>query len=115
MSHSPRSIVAVSRDPERAELLDALADAGDYDFIFVEFVAHGYSRIKQVMPDVIIVYVEIEDVAVCQLLSMLSIDGDLSGIPVVTCAARRAESTFEDVVGELVGGSSLPARALAMN
>jgi len=78
MSHPPRSIVALSRDPERAELLDALADAGDYDVIFVESVAHGYSRIKQVMPDLIIVYVDIEDVAVCQLLSMLSIDDDLS-------------------------------------
>ena len=115
MKHPPRSIVAVSRDPERAELLDALADAGNYDVIFVESVAHGYSRIKQVMPDLIIVYVEIEDVAVCHLLSMLSIDDDLYGIPVVTCATRRAESTFEDIVGELVGGSSLPARALAMN
>ena len=115
MSHQPRSIVAVSRDPERAELLDALADAGDYDVIFVESVAHGYSRIKQVMPDLVIVYVDIDDVAGCQLLSMLSIDDDLSGIPVVTCATRRAESTFEDIVGELVGDSSLPARALAMN
>jgi DNA-binding response OmpR family regulator len=115
MSHPLRSLVAVSRDPERAELLDALADAGDYDVIFVESVAHGYSRIKQVMPDLVIVSAEIDDVAVCQLLSMLSIDNDLFGIPVVTCARQRAESTFEDVVGELIGDSSLPARALAMN
>jgi DNA-binding response OmpR family regulator len=115
MSDSRRSLVAVSRDPEVAELLDALADAGDYDVIFVESVAHGYSRIKQVMPDLVIVYAEIDDVAVCQLLSMLSIDNDLFGIPVVTCARQRAESTFEDVVGELIGDSSLPARAFAMN
>jgi len=115
MSHAPRSLVAVSQDPERAALLDALADAGDYDVIFVESVAHGYSRIKQVMPDLVIVYAEIDDVAVCQLLSMLNLDDDLFGMPVVTCATRRAESTFEDLVRELVCDSSLPARAVAMN
>ena len=56
----------------------------------MESVAHGYSRIKQVMPDLVIVYLEIEDVAGCQLLSMLSIDDDLFGIPVVTCSTGRA-------------------------
>jgi len=82
----PQSVVAVSGDLLRAELLDAiLEDEQDYGPIFVVPATRAYSRIKEVKPDVVIVYCERdEDVAMCQLLSMLSMDAELAGLRVVT-------------------------------
>ena len=49
------TVVAVSRNPERAALLDPLlVDANDYDVIVLGSLTHGYSRIKQVQPDLIL-------------------------------------------------------------
>src|SRR5262245_51887878 len=69
----PQSVVAVSGDLLRAELLDALiVDENDYGPIFLEPMTGAYSRIKEEMPDLVIVYCEADDdVAACQLLSML--------------------------------------------
>jgi hypothetical protein len=89
MSGTHHSLVALSGDSQREELLSALmADVNDYDTIFVESIQHGYSRIKEVTPDLVLVYSEIDDVAACQLLSMLKMDDDLWSIPVVTYSIR---------------------------
>jgi DNA-binding NarL/FixJ family response regulator len=111
-----RSVVVVSGHPQRYQnLYDVLVDTNDYDVIFVESIARGYSRIKQVTPDFVIVLLEIEDVAACQLLSMLKIDRDASGIPVVTCAIRREDSEFEDEIAELDQGSPSLSLSIPMN
>jgi PleD family two-component response regulator len=116
MSRAPRSLVAVSGHPQRAELLDALLiDADDYDVIFLEPIARGYSRIKQVIPDLVIVSLEIDDVGACQLLSMLKIDSDTSAIPVVTWATRNEESELEDIIADVNGDSSSQTIAVQMN
>jgi hypothetical protein len=84
MSRPILNVVAVSGDPERKDLLDALmADDTDYGMVFVESIARGYSRIKQIVPDLIILFSGIEDEAACQLLSMLALDRQLSRVPVV--------------------------------
>ena len=112
MSRSLWSVVVASGHSQRADLLDALFDANDYDVVFVESIAHGYSRIKRVMPDLVIVMSELDDAAACQLLSMLKIDGDLSRIPVVTCATRHVESERAD---DIVGWDRYPpSRTLAI-
>ena len=114
MSCSLGTVVVVSGQPEQEELLAAmLADQNDYDVVFVESIAHGYSRIKQVTPDLIILQTEIGDVAACQLLSMLTIDGDVSHIPVVTCVTCYAESGLEDDVVRRLDRRS-PRRTLAV-
>jgi CheY-like chemotaxis protein len=110
-----RSVVAVSRNPRPEQIFDALTDADDYDIIVVESIARGYSRIKQLAPDLIVVYLEMGDAAACRLLSMLKMDGDLCGIPVVTCATSRPECTLEDILAELIGESTWPAHAMVMN
>jgi len=76
-------------------------DTNDYDVVYVESIKKGYSRISRVTPDLVIVLQEIDDVAACRLLSMLKIDGALSGIPVLTCAMRREESQFQDDIAGL--------------
>ncbi len=115
MSRSLRSVVAVSGDRQRADLLDALlVDENEYDVIFVESIASGYSRIKELTPDLVIVCLETDDVAACQFLSMKT-DRDVSAIAVVTWATSRRASGLEDIVSELLCDSSCVAHAVQMN
>ena len=86
MTSSTLNIVAVSGDTHREALLGALmSDQHDFGMVFVEPIAGGYARIKQIGPDMIILYCDIDDPDACQLLSMLALDSDLSMVPVLTC------------------------------
>ena len=100
MSTSPSSVVAVSNDALRPELLDRLfVDDNDYDVIVVESIERAYSRIRQVQPAAVVVFMNIDDVEACQLLSMLHIDQELRGINVVSCTTSpddRARHQFGD-------------------
>ena len=100
-SHPLRRFVAVSGEPAQAELLDVLsADDHDYGVIFVDTIGRSYLRIKQVIPDVVIVYCAIDDLAACQLLSMLKLDEETRSIPVLTYTAgyesQEEEAEEED-------------------
>jgi len=98
-SHSHRSVVAVSERPQCAALLDELlADATAFDVVYVESIARGFSRVKQAAPDLVVVFLDVDDVAACQLLTMLSIDGDTSGIPVATWITGCDESELEEII-----------------
>ena len=111
-----RSVVAVSGDPQRAELMDALlADANLRDTVFVESIARGYSRIRQVGPDVVVVLLGDDDAPVCQLLSMLSMDPDTSGVPVVMWMTRHEETEIEDLLAQINQDWSSPRVAIQMH
>jgi CheY-like chemotaxis protein len=79
-------VVAVSDDALRSELLDALVDESACKTVVVESMSSAYSRIREIEPHVVIVFMDIDDANACQLLSMLESDRTLSGIPVITCA-----------------------------
>jgi hypothetical protein len=117
MSRPLRSLVAISGDRQRAELLGALLmSENDYDVVFVESIGRGYSRIKEQTPDLVILYLEIGDVAAWQLLSMLKIDSDLSAIPVVTTWTPRPEDgEVEHIASETLEDLSCPVYAVQMN
>jgi DNA-binding response OmpR family regulator len=116
MSRPLRSVVVVGGRQGRApNLHNLLADTNDYDVIFVESIARGYSRIKQVTPDFVIVVLGIDDVAACQLLSMMKIDRDVSRIPMVTWARQREESELEDEIAEWDQDSPRWSLAVPMN
>ena len=86
MTTSPHGVVAVSNDALRPELLDRLlVDDNDYNVIVVESIERAYSRITQLQPDVVILYMNFDDVDACQLLSMLHLDRGLRGLNVVAC------------------------------
>ena len=75
----------MSDDALRSVLLDLLLDdRSPYDVVYVESVARAYRRIRQLEPELIIVVTRIDDGESCRLLTMLSLDRDLRGIPVVT-------------------------------
>jgi DNA-binding NarL/FixJ family response regulator len=86
MSTLPPSVVAVSNEALRPELLDRLlVDDNNYNVIVVESIERAYFRIKQEQPDVVVLFMNIDDVGACQLLSMLHIDHRLHAIRVVAC------------------------------
>ena len=93
MNSTSLNVVAVSDDALRSDLLDALLDEKDYNIVVVESIPRAYSRIRQLKPDLVIVFMKIDDVNACQLLSMLEIDGALRGTPVVTCATGAERGT----------------------
>jgi DNA-binding NtrC family response regulator len=86
MTTSPLSVVAVSNDAFRPELLDRLlVDDNNYDVITVESIDGAYSRISRMHPDLVVLFMDIDDVEACRLLSMLHVDRGLRGMSVVTC------------------------------
>ena len=89
--------MVVSRDPGEA-LPDSAMDALDYDVVFMEPLAHAYTRIKHIRPDLVIICVSFDDPLGCQVLSMLKLDPDTAPIPVVAYAATNVELFEQDAV-----------------
>src|SRR5262245_20523984 len=84
-------------DSRGALLLEQLTDDTDaFDVVVVESLTHAYSRIRRMIPDLVIVLMEIGDVASCRLLSMLAIDRATAGIPVVTCATPQISTALAE-------------------
>ena len=109
-------VVGVSGDSQRADMLAALmGDPNDYDVFIVESVARGYSRIKQLKPDVIVLFMTIDDDAACHLLSMLANDSDVAGIPVLPFVAKPDGSPFEDIIAKVDRRLSRETVAIQMN
>ena len=116
MRRPTRSVVAVSGDPLRQEIIEVmLAEESNCDVIYVEPIPRAYSRIRKIFPHVVIVFCDMEDAAACQLLSMLKIDPALAGIPVITWAAPRPAYDFERIVSDVLADPPLPAHVLQMN
>src|SRR4030095_4405309 len=112
---SPR-VVAVSNDAHRDALLDALTcDDTDYGVIVVESIGGAYSRIKEVVPQLVILFCAIDDDDACRLLSMLKTDVSLSDVPVATFATRHSGCALEGVLAELLGGAPCLVDAIPLN
>jgi DNA-binding response OmpR family regulator len=111
-----RTVVLVSGRAPHDQSLDAMLVAtSDYDVIFVESIAHSYSCIKRVAPDVVIISSEVDDVATCQLLSMLRADRRSSGIPVLTRPTSREQHDLDYDLAELDQDTSTQSLAASMN
>jgi len=116
MSSALRIVIAVSGHSQRADFLDALfPDTGECDVIVMESLAGAYSRVKREMPDLIIVLCEVDDLAACQLLSMLTMDAATSWIPVETWATTPETSEFTDIMADVNLHSSSRGVAIQMN
>jgi PleD family two-component response regulator len=79
-----QKVVIVNGGNEVPELLDTVLDAGSYDVVFVEAIAHAYSQIKRVQPQLVILCVHMDDVEGFRVLSMLKLDAETRSIPVMT-------------------------------
>jgi DNA-binding response OmpR family regulator len=73
-------------------------DAGDYDVIVLEPIAHAYSQIKRIAPNLIILCLSFDDPEAFQVLSMLHMDGDTARIPLLTYTATNSTDFQDDSV-----------------
>ena len=91
-----QQVVVVSKQSQLNGLLETVLDAGQYDVVFVESTEHAYSHIKRLSPNLIIVCLDIDDIDGFQVLSMLKLDHETKGIPVVTCTVTENDQIIED-------------------
>jgi PleD family two-component response regulator len=91
-----QKVVIVNGNAGVFELLETVLDAGHYDIVFVESSEHAYSQIKRVMPNLVILCVCIEDLDGFQVLSMLKLDEETRGIPVLTYTTEYGGQDSEE-------------------
>ena len=82
-----QKVAIVNGSPQLLALVETVLSAGHYDVVFIESVAHAYSHIKRVQPNLVILCVRLDDMDTLQVLSMLKLDEDTRRIPVLTCTA----------------------------
>jgi len=112
---APQQVVVVSRQSQINGLLETVLDAGQYDVVFVESTEHAYSHIKRLSPNLIIVCLDIDDLDGFQVLSMLKLDSETSGIPVVTCTLSSTDEDSQDEAAEPPDDVFAETPAMAMN
>ena len=91
-----QKVVIVNGGNEVPELLDTVLDAGSYDVVFVEAIAHAYSQIKRVQPQLVILCVHMDDVEGFRVLSMLKLDAETRSIPVLTYTIENGDELEEE-------------------
>ena len=91
-----QQVVVVSKQSQLNGLLETVLDAGHYDVVFVESTEHAYSHIKRLTPHLIIVCLDIDDLDGFQVLSMLKLDEETKGIPLVTCTTSHDDEEIPD-------------------
>ena len=112
---APQQVVVVSKQSQINGLLETVLDAGHYDVVFVESTECAYSHIKRLTPDLIIVCLDIESIEGFQVLSMLKLDSETRGIPVVTCTVSSRDDDPEDETLEPPDAVFYEPPAMAMN
>ena len=83
-SAKTQKVAIVNGSPEILALVETVLTAGHYDVVFVESIAHAYSHIKRVQPDLVILCVHFDEIDALQVLSMLKLDEETRAIPVLT-------------------------------
>lgn len=110
-----QKVVIVSGNPDTMALAETALEAGHYDVVFVESIAHAYSQIKRIQPNLVILCLRLDDPGGFRVLSMLQLDPDTRRVPVLTYAASqklRAGSGDADEDNEATGffeASDIPA------
>jgi PleD family two-component response regulator len=110
-----QQVVVVSKQSQMNGLLETVLDAGQYDVVFVESTEHAYSHIKRLSPNLIIVCLDIDDLDGFQVLSMLKLDTETKGIPIVTCTVSGSDDEEQDEALEPAEDSFGEPTAMAMN
>jgi CheY-like chemotaxis protein len=109
-----QKVVIVNGNPEMLELLETVLDAGRYDVVFVESSEHAYSQIKRVQPNLVILCVRIDDGEGFQVLSMLKLDDETRGIPVLTYTCQGGDEEAEEAYAEPSDAELFPAAKAAI-
>jgi PleD family two-component response regulator len=113
-----QKVVVVNGNTDVLGMLETVLDAGRYDMVFVESGDRAYSQIKKVQPHLVILCTRLDQLDGFQLLTMLKLDPDTRGLPVLTYAGEGDGQDFDDAVSQLAEDEEemLRARpALRMN
>ena len=108
-----QKVVIVNGSPEMLEMLETVLDAGHYDVVFVESSEHAYSQIKRVQPNLVILCVRIDDGDGFQVLSMLKLDDETRGIPVLTYTSEGSQEDETEEYAEPSEAELFPAAKAA--
>jgi CheY-like chemotaxis protein len=109
-----QKVAIINGNAEMLALLETVLNAGHYDIVFVESSNHAYSHIKRVQPNLIVLCMRIEDEDGFHVLSMLKLDDETRGIPVLTYTTgyegheAEDESTEISEVDEMFAASKPP-------
>ncbi len=96
-----QKVAIVNGTPEVLATVEHVLREGHYDVVFIESVAHAYSHIKRVQPDLVIVCVRIDRPDGFHVLNMLKLDPDTRAIPVLTYTAGfDVEEEEDDASGD---------------
>ena len=95
-SAGSQKVAIVNGSPDVLALAENVLTSGHYDVVFIESVAHAYSHIKRVQPNLVILCVHFDDADALQVLSMLKLDEETRGIPVLTYAADYPQQEEEE-------------------
>ena len=93
-----QKVVIVNGSAGILELVETVLDAGHYDVVFVESSEHAYSQIKRVLPNLVILCVHVDDHDALQVLSMLKLDEETRGIPVLTYTTEFEGQSLEEEI-----------------
>ena len=113
-----QKVVVVNGNTEVLGMLEAVLDAGRYDMVFVESGDRAYSRIKKVLPNLVILCARIDAPEAFQLLTMLKLDAETREIPVLTYTTEYDGQDFDTAISQLAEEEDdlVPTRpALRMN
>jgi PleD family two-component response regulator len=111
-----QKVVIVNGGPQILQLIETALDAGRYDIVFVESNEHAYSQIKRVQPNLVILCVRIDDTDGFQVLSMLKLDDETRGIPVLTYTNEHEGDNPAGEIPEFSDGEMFtPKPAIRMN
>jgi PleD family two-component response regulator len=115
-SPAAQKVLIVNGTSEVLELLENVLEAGHYDVVFVESSAHAYSQIKRVQPNLVILCIRIESPDGFQVLSMLKLDEETRGIPVLTYTTEHDGADQEEDITDRSDAEMFPAKpAMSMN
>lgn len=109
-----RTAVVVSRHPQQ-HVLDTVMDEGDYDIVVVESIARAYSQIRRVIPNLVIVCLDIDDLDGYRVLSMLKLDSATSGIRVVTYTITEAAETRDTGDDLIDANEEMPRQVVTLS
>jgi CheY-like chemotaxis protein len=96
-----QKVVIVNGTNDALELLETTLTGGHYDIMFVESARQAYGQIRRVQPNLVILYMPMNDVDSFQALSMLKLDAETRQIPIVTYTAEFERETEEEEPTEM--------------
>jgi CheY-like chemotaxis protein len=102
-------VVIVNGSPDMAGQFESVLSGGHYDVVFVESSARAYSQIKRVQPELVVLCVQTDGDGL-QVLSMLKLDKETRGIPVVTCTTDDEEPPQGEEDDDSVEAQLFPVR-----